>query len=74
MIDADYDEDSIYNATWRCLYDDDFRELSQKAENPYWLGDAGPKIADVLATVPLDQGIIRKRMTLKGETQDGWYR
>ena len=74
VIDADYDADSIYTATWRCLYDDDFRELSQKAENPYWLGDAGPKIADVLATVPLGQGIIRKRMTLKGETQDGWYR
>ena len=74
VIDADYDADSIYTATWRCLYDDDFRELSQKAENPYWLGDAGPKIADVLATAPLGQGIIRKRMTLKGETQDGWYR
>ena len=74
VIDADYDTDSIFNATWQCLYDDGFRELSQKAENPYWLGDAGPKIADVLATAPLGQGIIRKRMTLKGETQDGWYR
>ena len=74
VIDADYDADSIYNATWRCLYDDDFRELSQKAENPYWLGDAGPKIADVLATAPLGQVIIRKRMTLKGETNGGWYR
>ena len=73
-IDAGYNEDSIFNATWRCLYDEDFRELSQKAENPYWLGDAGPKIADVLASLPLDQRIIRKRMTLKGETHDGWYR
>jgi UDP-hydrolysing UDP-N-acetyl-D-glucosamine 2-epimerase len=68
VIDADYDADSIYSATWQCLYDDDFRGLSQKAENPYWLGDAGPKIADVLATVQLGQRIIRKGMTLKGET------
>jgi UDP-hydrolysing UDP-N-acetyl-D-glucosamine 2-epimerase len=73
VIDADYDVDSIYTSIRLCLYDDDFRELSQKAENPYWLGDAGPKIADVLATVQLGQGIIRKGMTLKGETQDGWF-
>jgi UDP-hydrolysing UDP-N-acetyl-D-glucosamine 2-epimerase len=73
VIDADYDVDSIYTSIRQCLYDDDFRELSQKAENPYWLGDAGHKIADVLATVPLGQRIVRKGMTLKGETQDGWY-
>ena len=74
VIDADYDSDSIYSQTWQCLYDENFRELSQKAENPYWLGDAGPKIANVLAKYPLGQTIIRKRMTLKGEIQNGWYR
>ena len=58
----------------RCLYDEDFRARCRRAENPYWLGDAGPKIAEVLATVPFDQRIIRKRMTLKGETRNGWYR
>ena len=36
--------------------------------------DAGPKIADVLSTVPLDQKIICKHMTLRGESRDGWYR
>ena len=74
VLDADYEADAIYTATRRCLYDEDFRALSRRAENPYWLGDAGPKIANVLATAPLGQKIIRKRMTLKGETQDGWYR
>ena len=48
--------------------------LCRQAENPYWLGNAGPKIAEVLATVPLDQRIIRKRMTLNGEMLNGWYR
>jgi len=74
VLDSDYDADNIYAAMRRCLYDEDFRVLCRRAENPYWLGDAGPKIAEVLATVPLDQRIIRKRMTLKGEIRDGWFR
>ena len=74
VIDADYDADDIFDAIQRCLYDKDFRARCQRAENPYWLDDAGPKIAEVLATVPLDQRIIRKRMTLKGEIRKGWYR
>lgn len=74
VLDADYDTGSISTAMRRCLYDEDFRALCRRAENPYWLGDAGPKIAEVLATVPLDQRIIRKRMTLKGEMRDGWFR
>jgi len=74
VLDADYDADSISAAMRRCLYDEGFRALCRSAENPYWLGDAGPKIAEVLATVPLDQRIIRKRMTLKGEMRDGWFR
>ena len=74
VLDADYDADNISAAMRRCLYDEDFRARCRRAENPYWLGDAGPKIAEVLATVPLDQRIIRKRMTLKGEMLNGWYR
>ena len=74
VLDADYNSINIFDAIWKCLYNEDFRKLSRLAENPYWLGDAGPKIADVLASVPLGQQIIRKRMTLRGETQDGWYR
>ena len=74
VLDAVYDAGIIFDATWRCLFDEDFRALSRRAENPYWLGDAGPKIASVLATAPLGQQIIRKRMTLKGEARDGWYR
>lgn len=73
VLDADYDADSIYNATRYCLYNENFRHLSQRVENPYWLGDAGPKIAEVLANMPLDQRVIRKRMTLKGNTRDGWF-
>lgn len=74
VIDAGYDSDDIASMIRRCFYDEDFRGRCRHAENPYWMGDSGPKIADVLASVPLDQRIIRKRMTLKGESHDGWFR
>jgi UDP-N-acetylglucosamine 2-epimerase (non-hydrolysing)/GDP/UDP-N,N'-diacetylbacillosamine 2-epimerase (hydrolysing) len=74
VLDTQYEAGAIYSAVNRCLHDEIFREISRNVSNPYWLGDAGPKIAHVLATVPLDKTIIRKRMTLKGETVDGWYR
>ena len=74
VLDVDYDADDISYAMRRCLYDEEFRAICRRAENPYWLGNAGPKIATVLASIPLDQSIIRKRMMLKGEIQDGWYR
>ena len=74
VLDAGYSSSEIYEQIQRSLFDDDFRELCRAAKNPYWLGEAGPKIAHVLATTPLDQGLIRKRMTLKGEAKDGWFR
>lgn len=74
VIDADYDMAAIVRATRRCLDDGAFRDLCVTAENPYWLGDAGPKIAEVLASVSLDTKLIRKRMTLRGEVRDGWFR
>jgi UDP-hydrolysing UDP-N-acetyl-D-glucosamine 2-epimerase len=74
VIDAAYSTEAIAAAVQRCLFDEDFRALCRQAENPYWLGDAGPKIANVLATVELGQSLIRKRMTLKGEAKEGWFR
>jgi UDP-hydrolysing UDP-N-acetyl-D-glucosamine 2-epimerase len=74
VLDVDHDAAAIVRAVRRCLTDTAFREQCRAAENPYYLGDAGPKIADVLARVPLDQALIRKRMMLQGETRDGWFR
>ena len=74
VVDAGYDRQEISSAIRRCLFDEDFREVCRTSENPYWLGDAGPKIAKVLAEVALDQNLIRKKMTLKGEIRDGWFR
>ena len=74
VLDAGYSSNEIYNQIQRSLFDDDFRDLCREAKNPYWLGEAGPKIAEVLATTPLGQDLIRKRMTLKGEAKEGWFR
>jgi UDP-N-acetylglucosamine 2-epimerase (non-hydrolysing)/GDP/UDP-N,N'-diacetylbacillosamine 2-epimerase (hydrolysing) len=74
VIDAGYDELEILAAVTRCLHDEAFRKTSQTTDNPYYLGDAGKKIAAVLASVKLDQALLRKAMTLKGEARDGWYR
>ena len=74
MLDARYSSNEIYDAVQRSLFDEDFREQCRKAKNPYWLGEAGPKIAEILANVSLDQDLIRKRMTIKGEIKDGWHR
>jgi UDP-hydrolysing UDP-N-acetyl-D-glucosamine 2-epimerase len=74
VVDCPYDAAALVAGVKKCLFDDSFRKICREAENPYGLGDAGPKIANVLATVPLDQRLIRKRMTLLGETKDGWFR
>ena len=74
VIDSDYDTAAIVAAVERCIGDDVFRATCRDTTNPYYLGDAGKKIAAVLATVPLDQALLRKSMTLRGEMRDGWYR
>jgi UDP-N-acetylglucosamine 2-epimerase (non-hydrolysing)/GDP/UDP-N,N'-diacetylbacillosamine 2-epimerase (hydrolysing) len=74
VLDAGYDATTIRRQVERCFHDAAFRETCLRGENPYWRGDAGPKIAKVLAEVTLGQELIRKRMTLVGETRDGWFR
>lgn len=75
VIDVDYNADEIYSATWRCIFDDDFRRVCAATPNPYGGGNTGKLIADRLATVALDpKRILRKRMMLQGEQKGGWFR
>ena len=74
VIDADYGTQSIVDAVMCCMEDESFRTICRETDNPYYLGDAGKKIADVLAKVSIDKTLIRKQMTLHGETRDGWFR
>jgi UDP-N-acetylglucosamine 2-epimerase (non-hydrolysing)/GDP/UDP-N,N'-diacetylbacillosamine 2-epimerase (hydrolysing) len=74
VIDVGYDKAEILRAVSRCLTDESFRLQARTAENPYYIGDAGLKIAGILAGVPLDAGMITKKMTNRGEVRDGWFR
>jgi len=74
VIDAGYDDQEIVAAIVRCLHEEKFRAACRMTDNPYYLGDAGKKIASVLAEVPINQALLRKAMTLRGESRDGWYR
>ena len=74
VVDVGYDFPAIVAATRHCLDEESFRAKCHSCTNPYYLGDAGVKIAHVLATVPINQALLRKRMSLRGENQDGWYR
>jgi len=74
VIDAPYDSAAITAAMQRCLFDDAFRAACRSVENPYGVGHAGRKIAHVLSEVPLDAVLLRKGMTLRGETREGWFR
>lgn len=74
VLDAGYDRPQILAAVKRSLSDDEFRRRCRDTTNPYYLGDAGIKIARVLAEVALDERLIRKQMTLIGESREGWFR
>ena len=39
---------------------------SKSSKNPYGMGNAGKKIAEVLANIPINKDLIRKRMTIDG--------
>ena len=74
VLTTDYNESEIRKAILTCLFDKSFREICRTSHNPYGIGDAGSKIADVLREVTLDESLLRKKMMLKGEVKDGWYR
>lgn len=74
VIDAEYRADDILQAVRRCLDDDASRRSAHDAPNPYGQGDAGIKIAKILAETQLTPALLRKGMTLRGECRDGWYR
>jgi UDP-N-acetylglucosamine 2-epimerase (non-hydrolysing)/GDP/UDP-N,N'-diacetylbacillosamine 2-epimerase (hydrolysing) len=63
VIDTPYDAGEIFTAIRRSVEDEDFRRRCATCVNPYGAGNAGPRIAEVLATVPIDARLVRKKMT-----------
>jgi UDP-hydrolysing UDP-N-acetyl-D-glucosamine 2-epimerase len=63
VIDVPYDTRAIREAIRRCVEDEEFRAACNTAMNPYGAGNAGPHIAEVLATIPIDARLLQKKMT-----------
>lgn len=63
VLDTLYDAGEIYEAIRRCADDFEFRARCRGCRNPYGSGNAGVRIAEVLATMPLGPNLLRKRMT-----------
>ena len=64
VIDIGYDEGALERAFRRCFGDRRFLKIVRTCSNPYGRGDAGRRIAAVLAKVPLDARLITKEMTI----------
>lgn len=73
VIDTGYDQIEIFDAVSKCFNNSEFRSQCISTTNPYYLGGAGKKMARVLAEIKLDNTLIRKKMTLKGNTENGWH-
>ena len=63
VIDVGYNQREILAAIERCLKDESFRRQVRAAVNPYGAGNAGARIADVLATIDLNPALVQKKMT-----------
>lgn len=63
VIEVGYDRDEILAAVRRSVKDDGFRSHCQECPNPYGAGNAGPRIAEVLATIEIDRAMLQKQMT-----------
>jgi UDP-hydrolysing UDP-N-acetyl-D-glucosamine 2-epimerase len=63
VIDTTYKMDEILAAIHRSVDDETFRHQCQTCKNPYGAGNAGLKIAEALATIPIDSRLLQKKMT-----------
>ena len=71
IIDVKYDASAIYDAINHAMVNLDFIQQSKDGKNPYGQGNSGSKIAQVLSDIQLDGNLLRKKMTLNGESQRG---
>ena len=64
VIDTSYNEDEISKAIDDCFNNLSFRNKSFNCKNPYGIGEAGKKIADIISKIPLDNNMLRKKHPL----------
>lgn len=63
VIDTGYNAQEILTALEKAMYDNVFRDTSHTCDNPYYMGGASKKIAEILAIEELGSKALRKKMT-----------
>ncbi len=63
VIDVGHNKQEIMNAINKALTDTVFRKEVEKRENPYGDGKTGPRIAEILSSLEITPGLLRKRTT-----------
>lgn len=63
VIDVGYEKEEILAACRKTLEDEAFRQTCRTCHNPYGAGNAGHKIAEVLATIEIEPKLVQKKMT-----------
>jgi len=58
-----YDSTQIADAVRKALFDEIFRKQCRESDNPYGRGDAGSRIAEILASVEINAALLQKKMT-----------
>ncbi len=58
-----HDVDAICNAVTKALFDRSYREKVAKCSNPYGDGHSSEKIAEILATIPINKKLLVKDIT-----------
>ena len=63
VVDVEYDRAAIIAAIRTAVDDKEFRRQCQTCESVYGEGNAGMRIAEILATIPINVGMLQKRLT-----------
>jgi UDP-N-acetylglucosamine 2-epimerase (non-hydrolysing)/GDP/UDP-N,N'-diacetylbacillosamine 2-epimerase (hydrolysing) len=63
VIDVGYETKEIVAAVRRSVEDAAFRRACATCENPYGKGNAGPRIAEALATMEINRALLQKKMS-----------
>ena len=63
VLDVDYDRDEIIAAIKKAVWDQDLRTQCRECDNPYGEGNAGARIAEILATTEIGPELLQKKMT-----------
>ncbi len=64
VINVDYDKNNIKKAILKAIYNEEFKKIVEKCENPYGNGKTGKKVVDILSNIKLSDELMNKKLNL----------